>query len=180
MSGLFVVWRWLIELASLTLGIPLGLFKSLPCTFQCASLHLLVPRIQVRTAPRRLSPSPINVSAKELSDTPSVFALAVSCRCMNRGSRTRTLPYADAGVKSSTLNAGAGTSCHMSTMALTVAINASRPSATAFSSVAPSAITVCRIYKAKNPANRVFCFMNHVAVCFAFWVAIAASHRSIS
>ena len=39
------------------------------------------------------------------------------------------------------MKAGAGTSCPMSTMALTMAMNASRPSAIASSSVAPSATT---------------------------------------
>lgn len=67
------------------------------------------------------------------------FSLAVSCMCIERGSRARTLPDADAGVKSSTVKAGAGTSCPISTIALTVAIKASRPSAIASSSVSPSA-----------------------------------------
>ncbi len=38
---------------------------------------------------------------------------------MDRRSRARIFPDADAGMKSSTLNAGAGTSCPMSTIALT-------------------------------------------------------------
>jgi hypothetical protein len=41
------------------------------------------------------------------------------------------LPDADAGVKSSALNAGAGISCPMSSIALTVAMKVSRPSAMA-------------------------------------------------
>ena len=57
-----------------------------------------------------------------MSETPSVLALAVSCMCMERGSRAKTLPEADAGVKSCELKAGAGISCPMSTIALGVLV----------------------------------------------------------
>jgi hypothetical protein len=71
-----------------------------------------------RVALRLPNPSAISASSKELSDTPSVFARAVSCMCIDRGSRAKTLPDADAGVKSSTLKTRVGTSCPIFAIAL--------------------------------------------------------------